>query len=72
MPSAWVHNVVVFSESLNPEFKVTMHSYYVLKKYHARARFQREYPHRKIVKLIGLGVQEVEFSPEKYRALYQD
>jgi hypothetical protein len=72
MPFARVHEVVVLSKSLTPEFKVTMHSYYVLKTYQARKEFQRQFPHRELMKVIDLGTVEVEFSKEKYHALYKD
>jgi imidazoleglycerol phosphate synthase glutamine amidotransferase subunit HisH len=67
-----VHNVVIFANSLKPEFKACVYSYYVAKKQHAVTRFQNEYPERTILKVEDLGVMEVEFSPEKYRALYED
>jgi hypothetical protein len=72
MPKAKVHNVMIFAESEKPEFKAGLYSYYVVRKQHAVARFQNEFPERKIVRVADLGVQEIEFSPEKYRALYQD
>jgi hypothetical protein len=72
MPKAKVHNVMIFADSLKPEFKTGIYSYYVFRKQHAVTRFQNEYPERTILKVEDLGVMEVEFSPEKYRALYKD
>ena len=72
MPKAKVHHVIIFAESEKPEFKASLYSYYVDKKFHARNRFQKEFPGRKILKVTDLGVQEIKFSPEKYRALYED
>ena len=72
MPKARVHNVIIFSESLKPEFKACIHSYYVAKKHHAVTRFQNEYPGRTILKVADLGVMEVEFDRKEYHALYED
>jgi hypothetical protein len=72
MPKAKVHHVMVFAESEKPEFKACLYSYYVAKKFHAQNHFQKEFPGRKILKVADLGMQEIEFSPEKYRALYED
>lgn len=72
MPIARVRNVVVFGESLDPKYKVVAASYYVLKKDQARRRFEQEYPENPVVKVLDLGVMEVEFSKEKYHALYKD
>jgi hypothetical protein len=72
MPKARVHNVVIFAKSEKPQFKASAHSYYVAKKAHAVDRFQKEFPERTILKVADLGIMEVEFSGEEYRALYQD
>lgn len=72
MPKAKVHNVIIFANSLKPEFKASIYSYYVVRKQHAATRFQNEYPKRTILKVADLGVMEVKFSPEEYRALYKD
>lgn len=72
MPKARVHNVMIFADSLKPDFKACIYSYYVAKKQHAVMRFQNDFPERKILNVTDLGTMEVEFSPEKYRALYED
>jgi len=72
VPFARVHDVVVFGKSLNPQFKVIAHSYYARRKEDARRFFEQQFPDNPVVKVIDLGVVEVEFSKEKYDALYEN
>lgn len=72
MPKARVHDVVVFGESLDPKYKVIARSYYVPKKEKAHRLFEKEFPENPVVKVLDLGIIEVEFSQEKYDALYKD
>lgn len=72
MPTARVHNVLVFAESKVPEFKVKIYSYYAFKVFQARDKFHRDHPTRKVIKVLDLGVQEVEFARDKYDELYKN
>ena len=72
MPFARVHSVVIFAEPVSDKYKASFHFYYVTKKNKARDKFQREYPNRKILRVLDLGVSEVEFAEDKYHELYKD
>lgn len=72
MPVARVHSVIIFTESTSDKFKAAFYFYYVTRKHKARLKFMKEFPGRKILKTLYLGVSEVEFDEEKYNELYEE
>lgn len=72
MPHARVHSVIIFADPRCEKYKVSAYFYYVLKTYMAKDKFKKEHPGCKIIKVIDLGVSEVEFAWSKYNELYQE
>lgn len=71
MPFAWVHSVIIFAEPKSDKYKAAFYFYYVNKRHEAKLKFEKQFPNRKILKVLHLGVSKVEFAEDKYHELYE-
>jgi hypothetical protein len=67
-----MHNVMIFTEAVDPEKKVALVSYIAPKIDFAQKWFREDHPDKAILKIFSLGVKEYEIEASKYYALYKD
>jgi len=68
----YMHNVMIFTTAQDPTKKVAIMNYIAPKVYIAKRWFKQDYPNRKLIKAISLGVKLYEIEESKYNAIYEN